>query len=561
MQSVKSGVDYILNSKRPYPEWLREHRVFKELNRIDKVFPKIGLPNFKEPCDIMNTAEALAEANKLGYRFTNEISSAANKLYLKLDKELRGNSKSRNDICAKLQDAVNVLNNVVRSLQYNDFAKVVEGKVVLRLRGDIFGSEKAPIFRKDEAVLRVVNKLWDMIADSTKDCIDGKLEMPKTDQYQEFKDFSRVNVPSKKYTIVFSSSGEEGAWDIGTISMRGVTSCQSWNAPQSRGLIGSIASKFVGVIFLASEQEVPGYGSKMLNRSLVRFAIHKTTKKPALLIDRMYPNPNNDTIAAFKKALKDKSGLDVYSTNDIENDNQNVNICSQYYIPDEPSRTHLKQGEFSYMDYAIAVQKHIPTIRTVPANIASLTDNFKKKVYDDLNSMVKAKRELFVNASKTLETLRTEYNAAKTKWETDSASKSEEERGKFELIEPSIDPELFAFGAKNERALQGTINLFTHCDKKHGANTAGGIFAKLILDSVVVENPEGCASKEEYHRKFIMTFLKNRDIIKEAAKKKLATGTWMKAFPKAADRFFDSVYDQMRGYVVASCKEMIKRSN
>lgn len=544
----KSGVDYILNSKRPYPEWLRSHTVFKELSRIDKVFPKIGLPNFKEPCDIMNSAEALAEGTRLGSKFVVEMSNAQRLLYTKLDAELKSTAKERGENCAKIQSLINLLNSVIYSLNYADYAKVVEGKVVLRLRADIFAEGKNPVFRKDEAVIRVINKLWDL-------CEAVKVTMTKTDQYNEFKDFSRVNVPNKKYVIAFSSSGEDGAWDIGTISMRGVTSCQSWNAPQSRGLIGSIASKFVGVMYLASEQEIPGYGSKMLNRSLVRFAIHKTTKKPALILDRMYPNQNNDTIAAFKKVLKEKSGLDVYCTFEGNDYNRNINISTDYYIPDEPSRKFLKQGEFSYMDYAIPVQQHMPSIKKTPANITVLTEEFKKGVFDDLNKGIKIKRELYTAAEKTLEGLRAEYDAAKKKFDEEHAATPEEERPKFEIEEPKMDPALHAFGRG------GIMNLLTHCDKKHPNIGAGAVFAKLILDSIVVDKADDCTSKEEYHRKYVMTFLKSPTAIKEIAKKKVATGTWTKSFPRSADRFFESIFAQMRGYIVASCKEMIKKSN
>jgi hypothetical protein len=542
-----AGVDFIINSKRPYPEWIRTHTVFRELQKIDKVFPKIGLPNFKEPCDIMNSAEALADATRLGQKFVREMQVATQQLYTKLETELKSTEKNRGEVCGKLQSAINLLANVVYSMNFADYAKVVEGKVVLRLRADVFNGDKNPVFRKDEAVIRVINKLWDM-------CAEFKIVMTKTDQYQEFKDFSRVNVPNKKYTIAFSSSGEEGAWDIGTISMRGVTSCQSWNAPQSRGLIGSISSKFVGVVYLASEQEIPGYGSKMLNRSMVRFAIHKTSKKPCLVLDRMYPNQNNDTLAAFKKVLKEKSGLDVYCTYE-NNGYGNPNLAQEYYIPDEPSRKYLKAGEFSYMDYQIPIQTHTPTIKKTPANLTALTEDFKKSVCEDLNKMIKLKRELYINAAKTLEGLTAEYDAAKKKWEEENASKPEADRTPFALEEPKLEPELRAFGRG------GVMNLFTHCDKKHGVGSAGGAFAKLILDSIVVDKADECASKEEYHRKYIMTFLKNPKAIKEIAKKKVDAGSWMKSFPRSADRFFETVFAQMKGNVVASCKDMIKKSN
>lgn len=542
------GVNYVLQSKRQYPEWLRAHTVFKEMNKIDKVFPKIGLSNFSEDCDILNSNEALAEAGRLGSKLMYDINATKNKLFPLLDTTLRSDAKDRNEICAKMQNTINLLDCVYRSMQYNDYNKIIEGKVVMRLRSDIFsGGDKNPTFRKDEAILRVVNKLWEM-------CKTVGVECNPVDQLPEFKNFSRVNIPNKKYKLVFSSTGEDGAWDIGTISMRGVISCQSWNAPQSRGLIGSISSKFVGVIYVASEQDIPGYGNKMLNRSLVRFAIHKTTKKPALILDRMYPNPNADTIALFKKALKEKSGLEVYSTFDADG-RSTQSLGSDYYIPDEPSRKFLKQGEFSYMDFQIPVQQHMPSIRKNIPNITSLTDEFKKAVSSDISKMIIAKREMFLNGQKALEKLSADYVAAKKKWEEENASKPEEEKTKFDLAEPEMDTELKAFGKG------GIMNLLTHCDKKHGNNSAGTVFANIILNSFDVPSPDEWASREEYHRKYLMTFLKNSKKVKETAKTNINAGSWMKSFPKSADKFFEYVFSQMRGYVLASCKEMIKKAN
>jgi hypothetical protein len=547
MTTQTKGVSYIVNSKKPYPDWIKNHSVFKEMNKIDKIFPKIGLPNFKEPCDIMNSAEALAEAVRLGNKLFSEMARVQGELYTKLGTALKLTGKDRDEICADIQGIINLLGSVMLSIQKGDYAKVVEGKVVLRLGADIFGAGKAPVFRKDEAILRVVGKLWDMID-------KHKLPLTKTDQYQEFKDFSRVNIPNKKYIIAFSSTGEDGAWDIGTISMRGITSCQSWNAPQSRGLIGSISSKFVGVIYMASEQDIPGYGSKMLNRSMVRFAINKATKKPALIIDRIYPNDNKDTRDAFKKVLKDKSGLEVLCTYENNGSSSRAADLANYYIPDEPCRNHLRQGEFSYMDYQIQVQPHSAQIKKTPANLTERTNGFKKRVAEDINKEIAAKREVYINASKAIEGQWAEYEAAKKKWGEENANKPESEQSKFELRKPRLEPELHAFGKG------GIINLLTHCDKKHGAG-AGGVFVKLILDSIEVEHPDECTSKEEYHRKYLMTFLKNPSKIKETAKKKYSTGTWMKSFPKSSERFFETIFGQMKGYVVASCKEMIKKSN
>ena len=62
IEAPKKGIDYIINSKRIYPDWIKTHQVFKNLNSIEKVFPRIGLLNFKEPCEIMNSEEAAKAA-------------------------------------------------------------------------------------------------------------------------------------------------------------------------------------------------------------------------------------------------------------------------------------------------------------------------------------------------------------------------------------------------------------------------------------------------------------------------------------------------------------------
>lgn len=542
--AIKSaGVEYILNSKRPYPEWLRNHTVFKESARIDKVFPQIGLPNFKEPCDIMNSAEALADATRLGNKLRTEMQTAQRALYEKLDVALKSKDKDRNEVCGKLQSLVNLLNSVVYSIGFGDYAKVVDGRVTMKLRADIFNGDKNPVFRKDEALLRVAGKLREM-------CVEHKVNFTQIDQLAEFKDFSRTNVPNKKYMVCFSSTGEDGAWDIGTISMRGVTSCQSWNAPQSRGLIGSISSKFCGVIYMASDQEIPGYGSKMLQRCVTRFAINRTTKKPAIILDRMYPGEQAETKEAFKRILKEKSGLDVIYVGERSNE------LANYYIPDEPVRKYLRQGEFPYMDHAIAVQPHTASIKKAAAPILTvLTEDFKKKVGSELDKMIKIKRELYDAATKRLEQLRTEYAAEKAKWEEANKDKPEAERSKFELEEPRMDAELHAFFRG------GLENLFKHCDKKHGKDSAGHIFANLVLNNFQLPGADECESKEEYHRKYLMGFLRDPKVVNESAKKDFLKGSWMKSFPKSGEKFYNFVFSQMRGFVIGSCKEMIKKAN
>jgi hypothetical protein len=543
------GIEYIVNTKRPFPEWIKNHEVFKSLSKIDKVFPKIGLANFREPCTIMNTAEATTEGTRLNNKILNEMYAAQSRLYPILEAALKSTEKNRNELCCKIQSMISLLQTVQYTMKQANCVKVEDGKVVLRLQSDVFNGDKNPTFRKDEAILRLAGKIWTELEPLG-------VNLMKLDQYQEFKNFSRVNIPNKKYMVNFSSYGEEGAWDIGTISMRGIVSCQAWNAPQSRGLIGSISSRYVGVIYISSDKdEVPGYGSKMLNRCMVRFVINRTTKKPALLIDNMYPNMNTDTMATFKKVLKDKSGLDTFSTQEIK--------ATDYYIPDEPSRKLLKQGETSYADFPIEIKEHLSSIKVIPANVKTLTEEFKKKVCVDLDNMINVKKELYEAAEKRVAELSVGYYAAKNKWEKENAYLQEWEPdggdkpilAPFDMVQPRIDDELRAFGGG------GIINLLSHIEKRHGKGHAGTAFAKLFLDNIIVAENMEYISKEEYHRKYLMTFLKNPKSVKEEAHKKFLQGSWMKSFPKSGERFFEMIFVQMKGYFLADCKAMIKKSN
>jgi hypothetical protein len=554
MQSEETKKNIIGESSKPFPDWLKNHEVFKRMGKIEKVFPRLGLPNFKTPCDIANTAEAQAEATKVGNKIRTNISTTKNTIFQKLEEALSSNAKNRSETCAELQSCADLFTNIERSLSIGDYVKVNDGKISLKLRADIFNWDKNPVFRKNEAVFGVYTKLQELATKFT-------INMEQLDQLPEFKNFSRVNIPSKKYNLVFSSYGEEGAWDIATISMRGISSCQAWTQTQSRGLIGSVASKFVAVMYLSSDQDIPGYGSKMLNRCMVRFAINKTTKKPALIMDSMYPQPNEETIQIFMKVLKEKSGLDVHYTRGYNS----IPTCdvNNFYIPTEPSLKILQPQEVTYMDTKIPFSEQVPAIKKVVINLDSKTIEFKRLIAEEINNMVNAKAELYEGARKEYDAIRHEYDAARAKWMEENVALPEDKKSKFELIEPKMDPLLDAFGGG------GISNLLKHCDKKHPdqvagkehKGAAGKVFATTILNAFLMPPQDECETPEEFHRKFLMNFLKCCGPSKVAAWKACSTGTWMKSFPRSAEKFFEFIFAQMRPHILAECKAMIKKAN
>jgi hypothetical protein len=169
--------------------------------------------------------------------------------------------------------------------------------------------------------------------------------------------------------------------------------------------------------------------------------------------------------------------------------------------------------------------------------------------------MIKAKKSLYIEAEKRYGEKKEIFDAAKVKWEEENKDKPEESKPKFDLIEPKIDDEIGSFFKG------GIMNLLNHCDKKHGQDSAGKVFAKLILDSIDVPDDSVAETKEEYHRKYVMSFMKNTKKVKDSAYEKFLKGTWMKSFPKSGEKLFNYVFDQMKTYMIESIREMVRKSN
>lgn len=531
--SVKHVVD-----TAQFPHWIKEHEVFHCQDTIDKIFPKIGLHNFKEKCPIVNTTEARKSAHSLVDTIYKSIVYGHSQLMAAYGVLIaEDNSQERNAKCAEMSVLIALWNSFtaysfaidVNTSQYKYICLTDDGKIVLKQQVDIFGAKPNPIFKKGENLLKIYGKFAAMYA-------EVGITLASLEETAAYKDFSRVNVPSTDYTVVFSSSGQEGAWDIGTISMRGITSCQAWTAPQSRGLIGSISSKYVGVIYLQSDTEVPGYGKKMLNRCVVRFVIDKQTNKPIIVMDVMYPATNNDAIAVFKKYLGDKSGIQVHYAGDK---GRNI-VPTDFYIPEESTNKLLKAGENMYMDTRVNTLKHNDSSikKAFAQSNSNITDDFKKRISLDISNQIKIKRAAFLRAEEQIKKLIQDFEDKKKE---DSSLTNP----------PAMDSELEAFGGG------GSINLFIHFDKRFGDNSIGQIFANAILEAI--PNPQGIANPQNYHHSYVMNFMRNRIAIKQAAWKKISSGSWMVSFPKSSEKLFDMIFNQVKRYMLISAKDLIKQ--
>jgi hypothetical protein len=132
--------------------------------------------------------------------------------------------------------------------------------------------------------------------------------------------------------VVFSASGKEGAWDIATMSMRGISSCQSWNATRSYQLVGSITDPCCGIIYLTNGKKTK-YGQEMMYRAVVRYIVHDKLG-PCLFMEGTYPrSKRSNSIRAvnllFASLLNKQTNLPVlYDYSLIRDD-----ILDYAYIP------------------------------------------------------------------------------------------------------------------------------------------------------------------------------------------------------------------------------------
>lgn len=339
------------------PDFIKNHAIFRNPVKVQKVFPSIGLPNFKEKANIekcmVDVKKEGSYVHNLMKTMSDLVNAARDGLNYKADRFQYLETKAARDAArgklSELYNFGNILTNLSSCIDpYNKdtlagAVQVSEGKIVLRLTKDILDSNNKVVFRKDEALFKIFNKVKDK-------CTAFDVPFSNLEQMDTFKTFSKENIPNKEFCIVFSSEGSEGAWDLVTMSMRGIKSCQRWDGEYPRCLIGSILSKFVGIIYLtsgvASDAQGPftNLGTKMMRRCVIRYAIDADEEKPCILIDKMYPEIDKDILSLFVSTIKSKTELPVYYAQDLGNKLRHI------YIPSEKIREEILDREWSYQD-------------------------------------------------------------------------------------------------------------------------------------------------------------------------------------------------------------------
>lgn len=406
------------------PPFIRDHYFFKNPVKIQKIFPAIGLRNFKEPCDLSKPLLDLKKDNFV----TNLIHAMLNALIAARDEaqtfgdriQFIMSGEDRANQLGKIDD-IYKLANLTKSLipqldTYNNaFERIIQtsdGKIVLRLVDDVCDINGKAIFQKDEKLFKVFTKLREMF-------LAYNLNFINLDQTPEFKTFSSENVANKKYMVVFSSEGVEGAWDILTMSMRGIKSCQRWDGEYHRCLIGSILSKYVGVIYITSGADFENKGTKMMRRSLVRYAVDADEGKPCILIDKIYPVENGtvdeETLKIFTNHIKARTNLPVYFAPTLANKS-----ARHFYVPFEKRREETPERDWTYQDTPLKTnldfQLHMLTTSNnedVNRHIACFRSKLITYLGEYLQNVLSSPKAFDPEISRTIANIRFNYSIDK----------------------------------------------------------------------------------------------------------------------------------------------------
>lgn len=269
----------LIKNSSKFPSFIKRHKIFSKFKKINKIFPNLGLDN----CSQL--------VSRVDYR--DKAAKDLKKLAITEFRKLR----NYHNLYAEYNDSYRRISNACDSTIAD--LKRHEAKEFISDNGNII----CPL-RTNLNVLFLKTRFQE----------NYRLYKNNSSYYQLYNHLE-IDAGTR---VVFSYN----AWDLATMSMRGISSCQSWNGSYRRNLIGSIIDPYCAVIYITHGDKLK-LGTKMVRRALVRYVVNKETNKPALLLERIYPthefhtfsyydfryyDPARDPIAAaiFSKFLEEK---------------------------------------------------------------------------------------------------------------------------------------------------------------------------------------------------------------------------------------------------------------
>lgn len=184
---MASTKDIVAGKK--YPTWISNHKVFKSNEKINKVFPEIGLPNTEIETEIDNSKEILDSASNLlnqiyevmGKRFTN-LGKFSKK---KTEEEKLTAKRSK-----KVENCRHILQTIREELHKSPKKFIVnnKGKITLNLPADVKDMDGNVVLKSGEGLFRAYNKINEVffVADTSVNCprwityLGSNSSVPKT---------------------------------------------------------------------------------------------------------------------------------------------------------------------------------------------------------------------------------------------------------------------------------------------------------------------------------------------------------------------------------------------
>ena len=320
----------IARSTKPFPDFIHYAKVIEANVELEKVYPLIGLPNTKEKIDI---------DLQLGDVNLSKVIHLAIKKWLEEFHAEHCIMDYKGVELFKLSKILYLIEELNRRFNKNIDIQYVGNKVILT--SSIPSYDGRVLIKNGTDVFKLVRDL--LVAGNKW----AKTELVSPDD---------IKAQCKHLSIAFSSEGIDGAWDIATMSMRGVKSCMRWPAKQAPALVGSITDPCCGIIYLTNGAKTQ-YGSKMLFRSVVRIMMSGHT--PIVMVDRLY--------SAFYKSQPNECGkldeqikgvfidwLRKKLPNFMVMDNTMAMLESyKYLLPKPPHFSMLEEHQRSYRDSGI----------------------------------------------------------------------------------------------------------------------------------------------------------------------------------------------------------------
>jgi hypothetical protein len=317
---------------KKFPDFIRNSTALINSTRIDKIFPEIGLTNDKENTEVKLDFSDVA---------LDKVIHLAVKRYVSQFKADHHHADLKGLELFKVSQILYVLEELDRRFTKAYGLDISASAVKL--------SEPIPSY-DGKALFKVGTDVFKL----TKALIEAGSKYAKVDLVTN----EEIEKECKNLQIVFSSDGIDGAWDLATMSMRGIKSCMRWEARQSRALVGSITDPCCGIIYLTNGAKTQ-YGSKMLFRALVRVVVDES-KKPALILDRLYssfyknkPDEYNRLDLQIRELFVNYLKKRVNNCTVLDAVKDRTSLLTYYYLPQPDNIRDLAELEMSYRDTPI----------------------------------------------------------------------------------------------------------------------------------------------------------------------------------------------------------------